>query len=66
MIDWGRRSRRPGRLGKNLTRFEDRGERQAEGSIARPPLQHLAAVDPGLLLGPQATALRQVIVQNYY
>lgn len=56
--DWGRRYGRPVRLGKNLT---------------RPKTRILAAGDDACRLlerlhrpGPQAEALRQVVVQNHY
>jgi transposase len=62
--DWGRRYGRPARLGKNPTRPKTR--MNEAGADARRLLEHLAAVDPGLLPGPQVEALRQVMVQNYH
>ena len=62
--DWGRRYGRPVRLGKNPTRPKTRIN--DAGADARRLLEHLAARHPGLLLGPQVEALRQVLLQNYY
>jgi transposase len=62
--EWGRRYGRPVRLGKNPTRPKTRIN--DAGADARRLLEHLAARHPGLLRGPQANALRQVLVQNYY
>jgi hypothetical protein len=62
--DWGRRYGRPVRLGKNPTWPKTR--MNEAGADARRLLEHLAAVDPGLLHGPQVEALRQVMVQNYH
>jgi transposase len=62
--DWGRRYGRQVRLGKNPTRPKTR--MNEAGADARLLLEHLAASFPGLLRGPQAEALRQVLVQNYY
>jgi transposase len=62
--EWGRRYGRPVRLGKNPARPKTR--MNETGADARRLLEHLAAIDPELLHGPQAEALRQVLVQNYY
>jgi transposase len=62
--EWGRRYGRQVRLGKNPTRPKTR--MNEAGADARRLLEHLAASDPVLLCGPQAGALRQVLVQNYY
>ena len=62
--DWGRRYGRPVRLGKNPTRPKTRINEA--GADARRLIEHLAASHPDLLHGPQAEALRQVMVQNYY
>jgi len=62
--DWGRRCGRPVRLGKNPARPKTR--MNDAGSDARRLPGHLAAGYPGLLRGPQAGALRQVVVQNYH
>jgi transposase len=62
--DWGRRYGRQVRLGKNPTRPKTR--MNDAGADARRLLGHLAATDPALLHGPQAQALRQILVQNYY
>jgi hypothetical protein len=61
---WGRRYGRQVRRGKNPTRPKTR--MNEAGADARRLLEHLAASDPVLLRGPQAGALRQVLVQNYY
>src|SRR5690349_6586640 len=62
--DWGRRYGRPVRLGKNPTRPKTRMNQA--GADARLLLEHLAAGFPGLLRGPQAQALRQILIQNYH
>ena len=62
--DWGRRYGRPVRLGKNPTRPKTR--MNEAGADARRLLEHLAAGFPGLLRGPRAEALRQILVQNYH
>jgi transposase len=62
--DWGRRYGRQVRLGKNPARPKTR--MSEAGADALLLLEHLAAGFPGLLRGPQANALRQVLVQNYH
>ncbi|MGW7445702.1 hypothetical protein [Kitasatospora sp. NPDC054795] len=62
--DWGRRYGRPVRPGKNPTRPKTRI--LAAGDDAHRLLGHLHRHGPGYRPGPQAEALRQVIVQNYY
>jgi hypothetical protein len=62
--DWGRRYGRPVRLGKNPTRPKTR--MNDAGADARRLPEHLAASYPDLLRGPQAQALRQIILQNYH
>jgi len=52
------------RLGKNPTRPKTR--MNEAGADARRLLEHLAAGFPGLLRGPRAEALRQVVAQNYH
>ncbi|MFJ1708446.1 IS1182 family transposase [Kitasatospora sp. NPDC088346] len=58
--EWGRRYGRPVRLGKNPTRPKTRI--LAAGEDACRLLERLQQHGPG----PQAEALRQVVVQNYY
>ncbi len=62
--DWGRRYGRQVCLGKNPARPKTR--MNDAGADARRLIGHLAASYPDLLRGPQAEALRQVVVQNYY
>ncbi|SDP36179.1 Transposase DDE domain-containing protein [Actinacidiphila guanduensis] len=62
--DWGRRYGRPVRLGKNPTRPKTRI--LAAGSDAYQLLERLRPDGSGYRPGPQAEALRQVMVQNYY
>ncbi|MDX3101498.1 transposase [Nonomuraea angiospora] len=62
--DWGRRYGQQVRLGKNPTRPKTRIN--TTGPDARRLLEHLSRNHPGLLGGPQAQALRQILVQNYY
>ncbi|WP_329327304.1 IS1182 family transposase [Streptomyces mirabilis] len=62
--DWGRRYGRPVRLGKNPTRPKTRI--LAAGDDACRLLEHLHRHGPGRRPGPQAEALRQIVVQNYY
>ncbi|MFD9822308.1 IS1182 family transposase [Streptomyces violascens] len=62
--DWGRRYGRPVRLGKNPTRPNTRI--LAAGDDACRLLERLRRHGPGYHLGPQAEALRQLVVQNYY
>lgn len=60
--EWGRRYGRPVRLGKNPTRPKTRI--LAAGQDACRLLEHLRG--SGHRPGPQAEALRQILVQNYY
>lgn len=62
--DWGRRYGRPIRLGKNPTRPKTRI--LAVGDDACRLLEHLHRHGSGYRPGPQAEALQQIIVQNYY
>jgi hypothetical protein len=62
--DWGRRYSRPVRLGKNPTRPKTRI--LAAGDDACRLLERLHRHGPGYRPGPQAEALRQIVVQNYY
>lgn len=62
--DWGGRYGRPVRLGKNLTRPKTRI--LAAGQDACRLLEHLYRNGSGYRSGPQAEALRQIVVQNYY
>lgn len=62
--EWGRRYGRPVRLGKNPTRPKTRI--LAAGDDACRLLERLHRHQPGYRPGPQAEALRQIIVQNYY
>ncbi|MER5214321.1 transposase [Streptomyces sp. NPDC002838] len=62
--DWGRRYGRPVRLGKNPTRPKTRI--LAAGDDAWRLLERLHRQGPGYRPGPQAEALRQIMVQNYY
>ncbi|MFB6875838.1 transposase [Streptomyces sp. NPDC056323] len=62
--DWGRRYGRPIRLGKNPTRPKTRI--LAAGDDACRLLERLHQHEPGYRPGPQAEALRQMVVQNYY
>ncbi|MCX4825980.1 transposase [Streptomyces sp. NBC_01142] len=62
--DWGRRYGRPVRLGKNPTRPKTRI--LAAGDDASRLMEHLHRQGPDYRPGPQAEALRQIIVQNYY
>ena len=62
--DWGRRYGRPVRLGKNPTRPKTRI--LAAGQDACQLLEHLYRNGSGFRPGPQAEALRQIVVQNYY
>lgn len=62
--DWGRRYGRPVRLGKNPTRPKTRI--LAAGDDACRLLEHLHRQGSGYRPGPQAEALRQIVVQNYY
>ncbi|WP_232247230.1 transposase [Kitasatospora azatica] len=61
--EWGRRYGRPVRLGKNPTRPKTRI--LAAGDDACRLLEHLRRHGPGYRPGPQAEALRQILVQNY-
>jgi len=60
--EWGRRYGRQVRLGKNPARPKTR--MNEAGADARRLTGHLAASFPGLRRGPQAAALRQVLLQN--
>jgi hypothetical protein len=60
----GRRYGRPVRLGKNPTRPKTRI--LAAGQDGYRLLEHLHAHPSGYRPGPQAEALRQILVQNYY
>lgn len=62
--DWGRRYGRPVRLGKNPTR--PRTRILAAGDDVCRLLERLRQHGSGYRPGPQAEALRQIIVQNYY
>ena len=62
--DWGRRYGRPVRPGKNPTRPKTRI--LAAGQDACRLLEHLRRHGSGYRPGPQAEALRQIVVQNYY
>jgi transposase len=62
--DWGGRYGRPVRLGKNPTRPKTRI--LAAGQDACRLLEHLYRNGSGYRPGPQAEALRQIVVQNYY
>lgn len=62
--DWGRRYGRVVRLGKNPTRPKTRI--LAAGQDACRLLEHLYRRESGYRPGPQAEALRQIVVQNYY
>lgn len=62
--EWGRRYGRPVRLGKNPTRPKTRI--LAAGDDACRLLELLHQHEPGYRPGPQAEALRQIVVQNYY
>ncbi|MEU6419145.1 IS1182 family transposase [Streptomyces spiralis] len=62
--DWRRRYGRPVRLGKNPTRPKTRI--LAAGDDACRLLERLHQHEQGQRPGPQAEALRQVVVQNYY
>jgi transposase len=62
--DWGRRYGRPVRLGKNPTRPKTRI--LAADQDACRLLERLYQHGSGYRLGPQAEALRRIIVQNYY
>ncbi|MEU5645955.1 IS1182 family transposase [Streptomyces milbemycinicus] len=62
--EWGRRYGRPVRLGKNPTRPKTRI--LAAGDDACRLLERLHQQGPGYRPGPQAEALRQIVVQNYY
>ncbi|MEV0695611.1 IS1182 family transposase [Streptomyces sp. NPDC050388] len=61
--DWGLRYGRPVRLGKNPTRPKTRI--LAAGNDACRLLEHLHQHGPDRF-GPQAEALRRIVVQNYY
>ncbi|WAL74882.1 transposase [Kitasatospora sp. YST-16] len=62
--DWGRRYGRPVRLGKNPTRPKTRI--LAAGDDACRLLEHLHHHALAYRPGPQAEALRQILVQQYY
>jgi transposase len=62
--DWGRRYGRPVRLGKNPTR--PKTKILAAGDDACRLLGHLHRGVVSYRPGPQAEALRQIVVQNYY
>ncbi|MEV6502135.1 transposase [Streptomyces prunicolor] len=62
--DWGHRYGRPVRLGKNPTRPKTRI--LAAGDDACRLLERLHRHGSGYRPGPQAEALRQIVVQNYY
>ncbi len=62
--EWGRRYGRPVRLGKNPTRPKTRI--LAAGDDACRLLEHLHRHGPAYRPGPQAEALRQILVQHYY
>ncbi|MEN1888982.1 hypothetical protein [Streptomyces mirabilis] len=62
--DWGRRYGRPVRLGRNPTRPKTRI--LAAGDDACRLLERLRRHGPSYRLGPQAEALRQIVVQNYH
>ncbi|MEU6973956.1 transposase [Kitasatospora aureofaciens] len=62
--DWGRRYGRPVRLGKNPTRPKTRI--LAAGDDACRLLEHLHHHGPAYRPGPQAEALRQILLQHYY
>ncbi len=62
--DWGRRYGRSVRLGKNPTRPKTRI--LAAGDDTCRLLERLHRHGPGYRPGPQAEALRQIVVQNYY
>ena len=62
--DWGRRYGRPVRLGKNPTRPKTRI--LAAGDDACRLLEVLHGGEAPYGSGPQAEALRQIVVQNYY
>ncbi|MEE1767033.1 hypothetical protein PUR34_02170 [Streptomyces sp. JV185] len=61
--DWGRRYGRPVHLGKNPTRPKTRI--LAAGDDACRLLERLHRPGSGYRPGPQAEALRQIVVQNY-
>ncbi|WP_307825290.1 transposase [Streptomyces sp. M2CJ-2] len=60
----GRRYGRPVRLGKNPTRPKTRILAAGDDACRLPELIHRHG--PGYRPGPQAEALRQIVVQNYY
>lgn len=60
----GRRDGRPVRLGKNPTR--PRTRILAAGDDACRLMERLHRHEPGYRRGPQAEALRQIVVPNYY
>ncbi|GAA1323658.1 hypothetical protein GCM10009647_058730 [Streptomyces sanglieri] len=62
--DWERRYGRPARLGKNYTRPKTRI--LTAGDDACRLLERLHRHGPGSRPGPQAEALRRIVVQNYY
>ncbi|MFF4755509.1 transposase [Streptomyces sp. NPDC002514] len=62
--DRGRRYGRPVHLGKNPTRPKTRA--LAAGDDACRLLERLHRHEPGYRPGPQAEALRQIVVQTYY
>ncbi|MCX4538284.1 IS1182 family transposase [Streptomyces sp. NBC_01669] len=62
--DWGRRYGRPVRLGKNPTRPKTRI--LAAGNDACRLLERLHRDGSAYRPGPQAEALRQIVVQHYY
>ncbi|MFF2813110.1 transposase [Streptomyces sp. NPDC058000] len=62
--DWGRRYGRPVRLGKNPTRPKARILAAGDDACRLP--QRLHRHGPGYRPGPQAEALRQIVVQNHY
>ena len=62
--DWGRRYGRPVRLGKNPTRPKTRI--LAAGNDACRLLEVLHSSGAAYGSGPQAEALRQIVLQNYY
>ncbi|MGW7674409.1 transposase, partial [Streptomyces sp. NPDC054775] len=62
--DWGRRSGRPVRLGKNPTKPKTR--MLATGDDAVRLLEHLYRHGADRASGPRVQALRQIMVQNYH
>ncbi|MFE2917369.1 hypothetical protein ACFXI0_39305 [Kitasatospora indigofera] len=62
--DWERRYGHPVRLGKNPTRPKTRILAASDDACRL--LERLHQHEPGYRPGPQAEALRQIVVQNYY